>query len=68
MSKENLKQFCQLVLRDLNLQDQLKVTIEREAFIAQVIVLGAKSGFEISREDVDLQLRENRSLWHERWI
>jgi hypothetical protein len=68
MSKENLNEFCRLVLSDLNLQNQLKNLIERDAFIAQVIMLGAQSGFEISREDVELQLRENRRLWHERWI
>ena len=68
MSKENLNQFCLLVLSDLTLQNQLKDLIEREDFIAQVIKLGAKSGFEILREDVELQLRENRSLWYERWM
>ena len=68
MSKENLNQFCFLVLSDLNLQDQLKDSIEREDFIAQVIELGARSGFEILREDVELQLHESRLLWHERWI
>jgi len=68
MSKENLNQFCLLVLSDLNLQNQLKDLTEREDFIAHVIKLGAKSGFEILREDVELQLRENRRLWHERWI
>lgn len=68
MSKENLDQFCLLVLSDLNLQNQLKDSIEREDFIAEVIRLGAKAGFEILREDVELQLRENRRLWHERWI
>ena len=68
MSKENLNEFCLLVLSDLTLQNQLKDLIEREDFIAQVIALGAKSGFEILLEDVELQLRENRRLWHERWI
>lgn len=68
MSKENLNQFCVLVLSDLKLQNQLKDLIDREDFIAQVIKLGAKSGFKILREDVEFQLRENRRLWHERWI
>ncbi len=68
MSKKDLNQFCLLVLSDLKLQDQLKNLIEREDFTAEVIKLGAKSGFEIVREDIELQLRENRSLWHERWI
>ena len=68
MSKETLNQFCSLVLSDLNLQNQLKNLSDREDFIAGVIKLGKKSSFEILREDVELQLRENRSLWHERWI
>ena len=68
MSKENLDQFCLLILKEINLQNQLKNIIEREDFIARMIELGADSGFEITREDVELQLRENRRLWHERWI
>jgi len=68
MSKDNLNQFCLLVLSDLNLQNQLKDLIEHQDFIARIIELGANAGFEIVREDIELQLRENRSLWHERWI
>lgn len=68
MSKETLNQFCSLVLSDLNLQEQLKNLVEREDFIGGVIKLGKNAGFEILREDIELQLRENRSLWHERWI
>jgi len=68
MSKENLNQFCRLVLSDLNLQNQLKDLVDRDDFIKQVIELSAKSGFEILREDIELHLRENRRLWHERWI
>lgn len=68
MSKENLNQFCLLVLRDLKLQNQLKDLIERENFITRIIELSAESGFEIVREDIEQQMRENRSLWHERWI
>jgi hypothetical protein len=68
MSKENLNQFCRLVLSDLNLQKQLKTLTERDDFIARVIELGAEKGFEILCEDIEFQLRENRRLWHERWI
>lgn len=68
MSKDNLNKFCVLVLSDLNLQIQLKDLSEREDFITRIIELGANAGFEIVREDIELQLRENRSLWHERWI
>jgi hypothetical protein len=68
MSKENLNHFCRLVLSELNLQNQLKILTERDDFIPRVIELGAEKGFEISREDIEFQLRENRRLWHERWI
>ena len=68
MSKENLDQFCILVLGDLNLQNQLKNLIDRNDFIARVIELGADNGFEISREDIEIQLDENRRLWNERWV
>jgi hypothetical protein len=68
MSKENLERFCLLVLRDSELQNQLKELIERGAFINKILELGAQSGFEISREDVERQMRENRRLWNERWI
>jgi len=68
MSKENLIQFCHLVLSDLSLQNQLKNSSECDEFIERVIKLGAEKGLEISREDIEFQLRENRRLWHERWI
>lgn len=68
MSKENLDQFCILVLGDLNLQNQLKILTDRNDFIARVIELGADNGFEISREDIENQMGENRRLWNERWV
>lgn len=68
MSKENLNQFCLLVLSDLNLQNQLKDLIDHENFVARIIELGANAGFEIVREEIDWQLLENRHLWHKRWI
>ena len=68
MSKENLQQFCLLVLRDLKLQNQLKGLVDRDEFIEKLVESGARAGFEISREDVENQMRENRRLWNERWI
>jgi len=68
MSKENLQQFCLLVLRDLKLQNQLKGLVDRDEFIEKLVASGARAGFEISREDVENQMRENRRLWNERWI
>lgn len=68
MSQENLQGFCFFVLRDLQLQDQLRSLTDREEFIAKVIESGANFGFEITREEIELQMRENRRLWNERWI
>ncbi len=68
MSKENLREFCLLVLGNTELQKQLKSLTDREEFIAKVIESGAKFGFEFSRDDIELQMRENRKLWNERWI
>lgn len=68
MSQENLQGFCFFVLRDLQLQDQLQSLTDREEFIAKVIESGANFGFEITREEIELQMRENRRLWNERWI
>ena len=68
MSKERLEKFCLLVLSDLSLQSQLKNINERDEFIRKVCELGANSGFEISREDVESQISENRRLLNQRWI
>ena len=68
MSKHNLNRFCELVLADLELQDQLKNQTDRDEFISKVIELSAASGLKISREEVAEQMRENRRLWHERWM
>jgi hypothetical protein len=68
MSKETLEQFCLLVLRDSMLQNQLKGLADRDEFIKKLIETGAQAGFEISRADVENQMRENRKLWNERWI
>ncbi len=68
MSKENLRQFCLLVLGDSELQNQLKSFTDRDEFIARLIKSGEKNGFEFSREDVELQMRENRRFYYERWM
>ena len=58
----------ELVLADLELQKQLKNLTDRDEFIQKVIELSAASGLEISRGEVEDQMRENRRLWHERWM
>jgi hypothetical protein len=68
MSKENLNRFCELVLADLELQKHLKNLTERDEFISKVIALSAASGLEISRKEIEERMRENRRLWHERWM
>jgi hypothetical protein len=68
MSKEKLEEFCLLVLGDPELRKQLQDISERDEFMTRVIELGARNGFEIMPEDVEEKIRENRRLWHERWI
>jgi len=68
MSKENLDQFILLVLKDLSLQNNLKSFTNHKNLIEKIINLGAENSLEISREDIELKLRENRHLWNERWL
>jgi hypothetical protein len=68
MSKENLQRFCLLVLCDSTLQNHLKGLVDRDEFMKKLIETGAQAGFEITRADVENQMRENRRLWNERWI
>jgi hypothetical protein len=68
MSKENLQNFCRLVLEDLELQNKLKGIFDLEEFFKAVLELGRNSAFEISRADLEMQIRENRRLWIERCI
>ena len=68
MSKQSLEKFCLLVLRDLNLQNQLKNITERDEFIKKVRELGANSGFEFSPEEIESQMFENRRMLNQRWI
>lgn len=68
MSKENLKEFCRLVLNDSEIQKHLKNLTDWDEFIFKVVELGANLGFEITGEEVERQMRENRSLWYKRWI
>ena len=68
MSINDLQDFRQLVLQDLELQRELKNLADREEFIKKTIDLGERSGFEFSREEIESELRKNRRLWHERWI
>jgi hypothetical protein len=68
MSKENVERFCLVVLSDQRLQNKLRKITDREEFLTKVVGLGVESGFEFAREDVENSMRENRRLWHERWI
>lgn len=68
MATENFQKFYKLVLENLELQNKLKPIIDRQEFIDKVLVLGNDAGFEFSREDVEIQMRETRKRWIERWI
>ncbi|MCU1289150.1 MAG: Aspartyl/asparaginyl beta-hydroxylase [Acidobacteria bacterium] len=68
MSHEDFEKYQKLVLEDLSLQERLKTFVERTDFISEVVVSGAERGFDISREDVENELRLSRRNWHKRWI
>jgi predicted ribosomally synthesized peptide with nif11-like leader len=68
MSKESFEQFRQLVLRDTVLQEQLRSTPEREAFIALVLRMGEERGYAFTVEDVEAAMRASQQAWLLRWV
>jgi hypothetical protein len=68
MSNKDLERFCQLVLHEPALQNELKNISEREEFMKKLCELAAASGFEVLRADIERQMLENRRQWSERWI
>lgn len=67
-SPEDLQSFRQTVLNDLNLQERLRQTDDRESFIRLVVGLGRQLGYRFTANDVDNALRAEQQAWIERWI
>ncbi len=65
MAEENLEQFRQLVLRDSAVQQQLRATPDRTAFIELMVSLGRESGYGFTAQEVDEALHASRREWLE---
>lgn len=54
MSLESLEQFRQVYVNSLDLQDQLKATIDNpDSFVDLAVQLGRESGYSFTREEVE---------------
>jgi predicted ribosomally synthesized peptide with nif11-like leader len=65
---KNLERFCQLVLEDPQLHQQLRQPLVQDEFIALAIRLGQERGYSFTAEEVRAALNERRRAWLERWI
>jgi hypothetical protein len=67
MYSDALEQFCQLVLRNQDLQRQLRETPDQRAFTERMLALGVAHGFLFSAAEIEARLRAARQAWLERW-
>ena len=67
-SPEDLQRFRQTVLKDLQLQQRLRDTDDRESFIRLLVGLGRQLGYRFTAADADNAMRAEQQAWIERWI
>ena len=67
-SPAELERFRQAVFGDLNLQQRLRATSDRECFGRLVVSVGRDGGYRFTVQDVEEALRAARQTWIERWI
>ena len=67
-SPAELERFRQAVLADLNLQQRLRATRDRESFIRLTLAVGHEGGYRFTETDVEEAMRVSRRAWFERWI
>ncbi len=60
--------FYALVLQDARLQEELRETTDRAAFVDQVVAAGAAHGHRFSAEDVTVAMQAQRRAWNARWL
>jgi hypothetical protein len=68
MSREGFEQFRQLVLQDTALQERLRSTPDRAAFLALVLRMGEERGYSFGVEDVEAAIRASQQAWRLRWV
>jgi|SRR5882672_2563673 len=67
-SPAELERFRQAVFADVNLQQRLRATTDRESFGRLVVCVGRDGGYRFTLQDVEQALRAARQTWIERWI
>lgn len=67
-SLAQLESFRQAVLGDTALQQRLRATSDRSAFVRLVVEIGAEQGYRLVPEDIHEGMRQARREWLERWI
>lgn len=68
MSQTSLEQFCERVLENQSLQEQLRGITDKTTFLASVVQLGAEQGFSFTIDEVNIAIRGNMQAWIERFI
>lgn len=68
MTSENFERFTAHVLSESSLQEKLRSIVDKEAFIALAVEVGAAEGFDFTGEDVEAAMLEKKRVWIERWI
>ncbi|HKA21360.1 MAG TPA: aspartyl/asparaginyl beta-hydroxylase domain-containing protein [Blastocatellia bacterium] len=67
-STDAFDRFCNLVLQDLTLQEQLKDVMDKELFFEMVVRLGNERGYHFSVNEVRAAFKARRRAWIQRWI
>lgn len=66
--KESFDRFCQIVLDDLALQEQLRKETDKNHFTRLLARLGKERGYDFGVEVVEEALKSSRRAWLQRWI
>ncbi len=66
--RRELDRFCELVLENESLHDQLRATADLESFVALAVELGRQHGCAFAPAEIQELLREKRRAWLERWV
>lgn len=67
-SPDELERFRLAVLGDLNLQQQLRVTADRESFARLAVAIGKAHGYRFQESHVEAALLATRQEWLSKWI
>ena len=68
MPHGNWQSFCERVLQDMHLQQELMGISDHAPFIARVAQLGQELGYAFTREEVVLAMQTSRRAWMERML